>query len=76
MYMRTKIVATSRIGAIEARRTIIYVVTFVGWVKEYVGNYDPAVIPKIAGWWEMSQSGLSPCGTEFEDLISAQGCAH
>jgi hypothetical protein len=74
--MRKRIVVTSRIGAVEARRAIIDVVPFVGWVKEYVGNYDPAVIPQIAGWWEMLQGRLATCDTEFEDLISAQECAH
>jgi hypothetical protein len=74
--MRTNTVVTSRIGAVEVRRTIIDVVPFVGWVNEYVGNYDPAVIPQIAALWEILQSGRVACDTEFEDLILAQECTH
>jgi hypothetical protein len=76
MNMRKRIVVTSGVGAFESRRTIIEVVPFVGWVNKYVGNYDPAVIPQIAGWWEMLQGGLEPCGSELEDSNSAQEYAH
>jgi hypothetical protein len=76
--MRTNIVRTSRVGAqvIEPRRTIIDVVPFVGWVKEYVGKYDPAVIPEIATQWKILQSGFWLCGTECEDLIPTQESAN
>jgi hypothetical protein len=75
--MRTNIV-TSKAGAkvIEPRRTIIDVVPFVGWVKEYVGRFDPAAMPEIAKQWKDLQSGLAPCSTEFEDLILTQECAN
>jgi hypothetical protein len=73
--MRTNIDVTSRVGAIEPRRTIIDVVPFVGWVKEYVGKFDPARMPGIAKRWKIVQSGLGPCGSEFEDLIPTQECS-
>ena len=76
--MRTNIV-TSRVSAkvSEPRRTIIDVVPFVGWVKEHVGRYDPAVMPLIATQWKILQSGFMLCGTEFEEeLISTQGRAN
>jgi hypothetical protein len=71
--MRTHIV-TSKVGAqvIEPRRTIIDVVPFVGWVREHVGRYDPAVMPGIATQWKILQSRLIFCATEFEDLIPTQ----
>ena len=76
--MRTNIV-TSRVSdkVIEPRRTIIDVVPFVGWVKEHVGRYDPAVMPGIATQWKILQSGFKLCGAEFEeDLIPTQQCAN
>ena len=76
--MRTNIM-NSRVGAkvIEPRRTIIDVVPFVGWVREHVGKYDPAVMPEIATQWKILQSGFMLYGTEFEEeLISTQGRAN
>jgi hypothetical protein len=62
---------TSRVRAevIEPRRTISDVVPFVGWVKEHVGRYEPAVMPEIATRWKILQSGFMLCATESEDLI-------
>lgn len=67
--MRTNNV-TSRISTevIEPRLTITDVVPFVGWVREHVGRYDPAVIPEIATQWRIVQSGFMLSATEFEDL--------
>jgi hypothetical protein len=61
---------TSRISTevIERRLTIMDVVPFVGWVKEHIGRYDPAVIPEIATQWRIVQSGFTLSATEFEDL--------
>jgi hypothetical protein len=76
--MRTNIV-TSRVSdrVIEPRRTIIDVVPFVGWVREHVGRYDPAVIPEIATQWKILQSGFILGGTEFEeDFIATQECTN
>jgi hypothetical protein len=75
--MRTNIL-TSRTSAkvIEARRTIIDVVPFVGWVKEHVGRFDPAVMPEIATRWKILQSRFILCATEFEDLIPTQRWAN
>jgi hypothetical protein len=68
----------ARLGAqvIEPRCTIVDLVPFVGWVKEYVGKYDPALMPEIAKRWEFLQSGLLLFGTEFDDLIPIQECAN
>jgi hypothetical protein len=57
---------------IEPRHTIVDVVPFVGWVKEYVGKYDPALMPEIAKQWKILQSRLVPCDTELEDFIPTQ----
>jgi hypothetical protein len=71
--MRKNMVTTKvRAEVIEPRRTISDVVPFVGWVKEHVGRYDPAVMPEIATRWKILQSGIVLCATEFEDLIPTQ----
>jgi hypothetical protein len=61
---------------IEPRLAIIDVVPFVGWVKEHVGRYDPAVMPEIATRWKILQSGFTLTATDFEDLVPAQRCAN
>jgi hypothetical protein len=69
---------TSRVRAevIEPRRTISDVVTFVGWVKEHVGRYEPAVMPEIATRWKILQSGFILCATEEEESIPTQECVN